>query len=76
MRTVPIFAFRPRTSPVRISFIVAALLVGAGCRTASIGDPTKIGFSEDLTREDVEKKLGIPVYIHHEDLMEILQPWA
>ncbi len=31
---------------------------------------------DDHTREDIEKKLGIPVYIHHEDLLEILHPWV
>lgn len=31
---------------------------------------------DDHTREDIEKKLGIPVYIHHEDMLEILQPWV
>ena len=31
---------------------------------------------DDHTREDIEKKLGMPVYIHHEDMMEILQPWV
>lgn len=31
---------------------------------------------DDHTREDIEKKLGIPVYIHHEDMLEILSPWS
>ncbi len=31
---------------------------------------------DDHTREDIEKKLGVPVYIHHEDLLEILNPWS
>jgi putative radical SAM enzyme (TIGR03279 family) len=31
---------------------------------------------DDHTWEDIEKKLGMPVYIHHEDMMEILEPWA
>lgn len=31
---------------------------------------------DDHTREEVEKKLGIPVYIHHEDMFEILNPWT
>ncbi|NQV29279.1 MAG: DUF512 domain-containing protein [Candidatus Marinimicrobia bacterium] len=31
---------------------------------------------DDHTREDIEKKLGIPVYIHHEDFLEILGPWV
>ncbi len=31
---------------------------------------------DDHTREDVERKLGIPVYIHHEDMFEILNPWT
>lgn len=31
---------------------------------------------DDHTREDIEKKLGIPVYIHHEDFLEILSPWV
>jgi len=30
---------------------------------------------DDHTREDIEKKLGVPVYIHHEDMLEILSPW-
>lgn len=30
---------------------------------------------DDHSREDIEKKLGIPVYIHHEDMLEILKPW-
>lgn len=31
---------------------------------------------DDHTREDIEKRLGVPIYIHHEDLLEILEPWA
>jgi len=31
---------------------------------------------DDQTRENIEKKLGIPIYIHHEDMLEILKPWA
>ena len=31
---------------------------------------------DDHTREEIEQKLGIPVYIHHEDLLEILKPWT
>ena len=31
---------------------------------------------DDHTREEIEKKLGIPVYIHHEDMLEILSPWS
>ncbi|NQV41239.1 MAG: DUF512 domain-containing protein [Candidatus Marinimicrobia bacterium] len=31
---------------------------------------------DDHTREDIEKKLGVPVYIHHEDMLEILTPWT
>jgi len=31
---------------------------------------------DDHTREDIEKKLGMPVYIHHEDMLEILSPWS
>ena len=31
---------------------------------------------DDHTRKDIEIKLGIPVYIHHEDMLEILQPWV
>lgn len=31
---------------------------------------------DDHTREDIEKKLGVPVYIHHEDMLEILSPWS
>ncbi len=31
---------------------------------------------DDHTREEIEKKLGIPVYIHHEDMLEILKPWT
>ncbi|MCF7905200.1 MAG: DUF512 domain-containing protein, partial [Candidatus Marinimicrobia bacterium] len=31
---------------------------------------------DDHTREDIEKKLGVPIYIHHEDMAEILKPWA
>ncbi|MCF7826489.1 MAG: DUF512 domain-containing protein [Candidatus Marinimicrobia bacterium] len=30
---------------------------------------------DDHTREDIENKLGVPVYIHHEDMLEILSPW-
>ncbi len=30
---------------------------------------------DDHTRDEMEQKLGMPVYIHHEDLMEILKPW-
>ncbi|MEA3288512.1 MAG: DUF512 domain-containing protein [Candidatus Marinimicrobia bacterium] len=30
---------------------------------------------DDHTREEMEQKLGIPVYIHHEDMLEILKPW-
>jgi putative radical SAM enzyme (TIGR03279 family) len=31
---------------------------------------------DDHTREDIENKLGVPVYIHHEDMLEILSPWS
>jgi len=31
---------------------------------------------DDHTREYIENKLGIPVYIHHEDFLEILSPWV
>ena len=31
---------------------------------------------DDHTREDIEKKLGVPVYIHHKDMLEILSPWS
>ena len=31
---------------------------------------------DDHTREEIEQKLGIPVYIHHEDMLEILSPWS
>ena len=31
---------------------------------------------DDHTREDIENKLNIPVYIHHEDMLEILNPWT
>ncbi|NQV15387.1 DUF512 domain-containing protein [bacterium] len=31
---------------------------------------------DDQTREEIEKQLGIPVYIHHEDMLEILSPWT
>jgi len=31
---------------------------------------------DDHTRDDIENKLGVPVYIHHEDMLEILSPWS
>jgi putative radical SAM enzyme (TIGR03279 family) len=31
---------------------------------------------DDHTREDIEKKLGVPIFIHHEDMLEILEPWV
>jgi len=31
---------------------------------------------DDQSRESIEKKLGIPIYIHHEDMLEILKPWV
>jgi putative radical SAM enzyme (TIGR03279 family) len=31
---------------------------------------------DDHTRDEIEKKLGVPVYIHHEDMLEILSPWS
>ncbi|MCF7824357.1 MAG: DUF512 domain-containing protein [Candidatus Marinimicrobia bacterium] len=31
---------------------------------------------DDHTRESIEKRLGLPVYIHHEDMLEILSPWV
>jgi len=31
---------------------------------------------DDHSWEDIEQKLGMPVYIHHEDMLEILEPWV
>lgn len=31
---------------------------------------------DDHTRDDIESRLGVPIYIHQEDVLEILQEWA
>jgi NifB/MoaA-like Fe-S oxidoreductase len=30
---------------------------------------------DDMTVEDISTRLGVPVHVHHEDLLEILRPW-
>jgi len=31
---------------------------------------------DDHARDDIERMLGVPIFIHHEDLLEILEPWV